>query len=393
MIMVLALRGASPPSWDVPRAPGGRDAPGHPVCWFTNNRAASRAAPFPRRRRRPEDRNPGGREGEPRGEQEGAHHPTGKRMSWRTVQPHVGTRWQRDSNPLPHPVNPHKFLNKRSRAYSIGSCFAVNLNRWLRFQGFSVPPVTWGMHYNTRTILYELQGAVGIPTPGMDWIVTRKDGAVAHVDALRHCIDANSAEELHRLKSTIRSESSESFRKADCFLITLGLSDIWEVEVDGRTITLNRAPYRDARSPAAVTPHKVTNRFLSVQECVEDIRQIVGTIRAHKPAGTPIVITVSPVPLKHTTDARHPHIANSRSKSTLLSAVFSFMDEDAGEPKASYFPSFEFFQTNPLRIDLWQADDRHPTARAISSVAEAFVATYSESEIDIRPGFSVPIFE
>ena len=312
-------------------------------------------------------------------------------MSWRLKQSHVGRKWQKESNPLLHPINPSNFLDRDCCAYSIGSCFAVNLNRWLQSQGFGVPPVSWGMHYNPRTILYELQRAVGQNVPEMDWIVTREDGSTAYVDALRHCIDAQSAGELRRIKAEIAQDSARAFAAADGFLITLGLSDVWEVERDGELITLNRAPYRDARTLEQLSSESATNRFLSVEECVVDLARIAEIIRTNRP-GAPIILTVSPVPLKHSSNACHPHIANSRSKSTLLSAIFAFIDQDRGEPKISYFPSYEFFQSNPLGIELWQPDHRHPTAEAISCVAEAFVSAYSDSMIDIRPGFSVPIF-
>lgn len=314
-------------------------------------------------------------------------------MSWRTVLAHVGAKWQRQHNPLSTPINPLKFFDHGSRTYSIGSCFAMELNRWLRHQGFSVPPVSWGMHYNTRTVLYELQRAVGIPTPNVDWIVRTRDGSVAYVDALRHCVDAKTSEELSRIKRSVSSTSRRAFREANSFLITLGLSDIWEAEVDGERVVLNRAPYRDAVTTQNLSPHSVSNRFMAVEECLGDIREVVRIIREHKSQRVPIVITVSPVPLKHTASGRyHPHIANTRSKATLLAAIFGFLDEDRGDPRVSYFPSYEFFQSNPLGLELWQADDRHPTTEAVSAVAEAFVAAYSDLAIDVKPGFSVPTF-
>jgi lysophospholipase L1-like esterase len=313
-------------------------------------------------------------------------------MSWRTTQSQVGIKWRRESNALEAPINPRKFLNRSSQLYSIGSCFAMNINRWLAFQGFSVPPVTWGMHYNCRAILYELQRAVGIATPTMDWIVNRNDGSTAYVDALRHSIDASSASELERLKAVISQESRDSFRAADCFLITLGLSDVWEVDVEGQTVTLNRSPYRNAWSIAGVSPEVTRNRFLSVDECLRDIEQIVALIRAHKSPGTPIVITVSPVPLKHTSSKYHPHVANLRSKSILLSAIYSFLDAEGEASEVSYFPSFEFFLTNPKNLRIWQDDDRHPTAEAVAAVAEGFVAIYSDLEIEPKEGFVVPEF-
>ncbi|MEQ1854261.1 MAG: GSCFA domain-containing protein [Chthoniobacteraceae bacterium] len=290
-------------------------------------------------------------------------------------------------------MNQRKFLARDSRIFSIGSCFALNVNRWLQFQGFSVPSVTWGMHYNTRTILYELQRAAGVQLPSFDWVVRKSDGSKAYVDALRHCIDASTPEELAGLKAAVSSETRRCFEAADSFLITLGLSDIWEVDVGGQMIALNRAPYQDALSSVGPSQQEAFNRFLTVQECTEDIVRIVDTIRKNKQPNIPIVLTVSPVPLKHASRYCHPHIANSRSKATLLSAVFSFIERDACDQPVSYFPSFEFFDTNPLKIDLWQRDGRHPTAQAISCVAEHFVKAYSLAHVEIKPGFSVPIFD
>ena len=313
-------------------------------------------------------------------------------MSWRTVMPHLGSKWRKSESPLTQPVKAVRFLTRKTCAYSIGSCFAVNINRWLRHQGFEVPEVSWGNHYNSRTILYELRRAVGLPAPNVDWRVPNLDGVLAFGDALRHCVDTGSAEELAHLKAEIAADSRRIFSQAGAFLITLGLSDSWEAEVDGEVITLNRAPYLGAELLNESVGDYVANRFLTVDECVEDLRQIVGLIRAHKPAATPIVFSVSPVPLKHAGGNLHPHIANSRSKATLLAAIFAFLDESANDPYVSYFPAYEFFQTNPTQMALWQSDDRHPTAEAVGYVAEKFLECYSNEKCSVRPGFTVPIF-
>jgi hypothetical protein len=285
-----------------------------------------------------------------------------------------------------------KFLTRETCAYSIGSCFAVNINRWLRYQGFGVPEVSWGNHYNSRTILYELRRAAGLPAPQVDWRVSRRDGTLAFGDALRHCVDTQSLEELIQVKAAIAVDSRRNFEQADAFLITLGLSDLWEVEIDGEIVTLNRSPYLGAELIGERESGYIGNRFMTVGECLEDLRQIVGLIRRYKPAQTPIVFSVSPVPIKHTGSRMHPQIANSRSKTTLLAAIFSFLDEQESDTYLSYFPSYEFFQTNPPDIELWQADNRHPTVEAVSHVAAAFAETYSSESIAVKPGFAVPIF-
>lgn len=313
-------------------------------------------------------------------------------MYWRTLLPQAGRKWQHDDSPLDCAEGVVKFLTRQTRAYSIGSCFALNINRWLRYQGFSVPEVTWGIHYNSRTVLYELRRAAGLPVPDVEWRIPGQDGGVAYADALRHCIDAPDAAGLSAIKAQISEDSRREFLRADALIVTLGLSDIWEARIDGQLITLNRAPYLGATLIGGSQADYVGNRFLSVAECIEDLRQIVRIVRTHKSAGTPVVFTVSPVPLKHTGGNSHPHVANSRSKATLLAAIHAFLDECRDDPTISYFPSYEFFQMHHLSMPLWQGDARHPTTEAVAHVAESFARRYSTEPIVVKPGFAVQQF-
>ncbi|MDQ1830114.1 GSCFA domain-containing protein [Massilia scottii] len=101
---------------------------------------------------------------------------------------------------------------------------------------------------------------------------------------------------------------------------------------------------------------------------------------------------MSPVPLKHANGSFHPHIANSRSKAILLSAIYSQLDEHCRDPFVSYFPSYEFFAANPLQMMLWQEDDRHPSLDAINHVARAFASSYAVEEFAESPGFTIDMF-
>lgn len=316
----------------------------------------------------------------------------GVNVYWRTLLPQAGTKWRHDDSPLECHEGAAKFLTRTTRAYSIGSCFALNINRWLSHQGFAMPEVTWGIHYNSRTILYELRRAVGLPAPNVEWYIADRSGDIVYADALRHCIDAPDVEQLSGIKAQISEDSRREFMASDAFIVTLGLSDIWEVLIDGQPITLNRAPYLGATLLNDAGSEYIGNRFLTVAECVEDLRQIVRIIRTNKSAETPIVFTVSPVPLKHTGSGSHPHVANSRSKATLLAAIHSFLDECREDPNVSYFPSYEFFQMNHPDFALWQGDGRHPTTEAVAHVAESFARRYSAEPFSVLPGFTVPQF-
>lgn len=313
-------------------------------------------------------------------------------MYWRTLLAQMGTKWRHDDSPLASFSDGVKFLRRDSRAYSIGSCFALNINRWLKFQGFDVPDVTWGIHYNSRTILYELRRAAGYSAPDVEWRIPRPDGSEVYADALRHCIDAPDADRLASIKAQIAVESRQEFMRSDAFIVTLGLSDIWEAEINGQLITLNRSPYVGVTPLNGERHGPAVNRFLSVAECVEDLRQIVQIVRAARPSGTPVIFTISPVPLKHTGGKVHPHIANGRSKATLLAAIHTFLDECHQDPDVHYFPAYDFFQMHGLGLSLWQGDGRHPTTEAVAHVAESFVRCYSADPISVKPGFSVTQF-
>jgi len=245
---------------------------------------------------------------------------------------------------------------------------------------------------NSRTILYELRRAVGLPVPDVEWSIPDGRGGVAYADALRHCIDAPAAGGLAEIKAQVASDSRREFMRSDALIVTLGLSDIWEARIDGQLVTLNRAPYLEANLLHGAQCDYIGNRFLSVSECIDDLRQIVQIVRTAKSAETPVVFTVSPVPLKHTGSDSHPHVANSRSKATLLASIHSFLDECRDDRYISYFPSYEFFQMNHAGIPLWQGDARHPTTEAVAHVAESFAMRYSVEEFQVKSGFSVPQF-
>lgn len=313
-------------------------------------------------------------------------------MYWRTKLLQAGKKWRHDDSPLDCTEGTQKFLTRNTCVYSVGSCFSLNINRWLRHQGFAVPEITWGIHYNSRTILYELRRAAGLPAPDVEWKIPGRDGGVVYADALRHCVDTPEADQLAQLKAEISADSRQKFKRSHAFVVTLGLSDVWEAEIGGQLITLNRAPYLGATLMSSEQSFAAHNRFLSVTECIDDLRQIVEVVRSNKPAETPVVFTVSPVPLKHTAAGAHPHVANSRSKATLLAAIHSFLDERQDDPHLSYFPSYEFFQMTHPQMPLWQGDARHPTTEAVERVSEAFVKHYSRESISVRPGFSVPQF-
>ena len=284
--------------------------------------------------------------------------------------------------------NPRRWVRKSTNLFSIGSCFAVNVTRWLKEQGVGTRLPEWGLHYNPATILSELRRAADVVERDVIWELTLEDGSACFVDAKRHPISGGSLPQLDAERKRIATASKECFEAADGFIITLGLSEVWEQICNGDREIINRAPDRRVLGDA-----QFASRFLSVDECVEYIRQIVDLIRITKGYEIPIVFSVSPIPLKGSASGYDVQSANLRSKSILIAAIHSFVEEDTNPQKVSYFPAYEMIcgAWRPKR--LWQHDFRHLHAWGIDRVCMQFVETFAcnPDEFSSNPEFKVPL--
>jgi hypothetical protein len=235
------------------------------------------------------------------------------------------------------------------------------------------------------TILNELRIAAGESANELTWHVYDSDGIKVYVDCLRHTITAPSLDELNVHRALIKATSEEYFAKAEGFLITLGLSEVWEQHREGQAIIINRAPYKRYVDEAPV----LANRFLSVAETKTAILKIVQLIRWQKGKSVPIVFTLSPIPLKTTGANYDPLIANVRSKAILGAAMHEVLDEDNS---IAYFPAYEMFHGAPFIDDLWQDDLRHPTTNAISFACNRFIDIFASDRHQFQDeiAFDVP---
>ncbi|GAG42320.1 unnamed protein product, partial [marine sediment metagenome] len=70
--------------------------------------------------------------------------------------------WLRLGLPNTKPV---KFINKKTRVFLIGSCFARNVGKWLIKKGYKVIPQgdAWNsrLYYNSFSLYYEFARAFG----------------------------------------------------------------------------------------------------------------------------------------------------------------------------------------------------------------------------------------
>lgn len=304
----------------------------------------------------------------------------------------IGTPWPATTNTPYTARNPVRWLKRTTKICAIGSCFATNFSRWIVRQGVPVISPPWGLHYNSATIRDELSVAQSQTSSPIYWEVLDKDGASKFLDAKRHPISARTQQALLEHSAQLRSLAASAVKAADAFIITLGLSEIWEQRIGNQWYVINRAP------PLAIREGTDTifrTRFQSKDEIIKDLRRIVEAIDAGFDRFRPITFTVSPVPLKTTGSGLDPRVANMRSKAILLTALHEFLDtiEPDVRPSLSYFPSFEqFFHVEP-GAQIWQSDGRHITAGKIDSICQSFCAMYSAEDEEDFPSlqdFEVP---
>lgn len=304
----------------------------------------------------------------------------------------VGTPWPASTSTPYTARNPVRWLTRTTKICAIGSCFATNFSRWIGHQGVPVISPPWGLHYNSATIRDELSVAHAQTPHSIYWEVLDKDGQPKFLDAKRHPLSAKTQDALAEQSAELRSLAASVLSRADAFIITLGLSEIWEQRIGNQWHVINRAPPLAMRESANTA---FRTRFQSVDEIVKDLRRIVEAIDAGTDQFRPVTFTVSPVPLKTTGSEFDPRVANMRSKATLLTALHEFLDtiEPDLRPSLSYFPSFEqFFHVEP-GAQIWQSDGRHITASKVDSICQSFCAMYGAEDEDEFPSikdFEVP---
>lgn len=260
----------------------------------------------------------------------------------------------KDEN-LPGPV-----FNESSKLMTFGSCFAAHLRDHLRRHGKSseqltIPPglnntfaienfITWCLTGNTSKTAYwydenpKLKGA-------MKWVPEE--------------------EQVYY---------KEIMQKADGFIFTLGLSEVW------RDKETNGVFWRGV--PASIfDPEKHELILSSVEENKQNLVTICDCIQQYC-GDKPIIFTLSPIPLQATFRNMSCISADSVSKSVLRVALDLLMSEK--KKNVYYWPSFEMIRWVGSHVpdSLYcrgagtTDDTRHVPQEVVSTIISLFIKNY-----------------
>jgi Flp pilus assembly protein TadD len=286
-------------------------------------------------------------------------------------------------------LNPRFRFERRTSIFTIGSCFARNIEEYLQRLGmdlptmaFSAPPSefpaasrTTGLlnKYTPPAILSELRFALD-PAYGLaldDHFIDAGDGTVIDLH-----LPSYAAVGLERARER-RLEIQSLFQRisgCELVIITLGLIECWKDLAHDTYIAQQPPPRTLARNRDRFVPHRLD--FATSFEMVE---ASVKLILSNRP-GTRILLTTSPVPLNRTFTDQDVITANAYSKSVLRTVCEEIRLK---HPEVDYFPSYETV-TLTDRALAWADDLRHVrdevVGRIVERVSEAYFGVARETD-------------
>ncbi|MDO7833796.1 GSCFA domain-containing protein [Sphingobium sp. HBC34] len=215
------------------------------------------------------------------------------------------------------------FINEDTTIVAFGSCFAHHISGYLNNLGYDVATQKKGKAYIT-----EMGDGIVNSYAIRQQFEWGWEGRVPEIP-LWHGYKA----EDFGYEEDVRIATRELFDKADVFIITLGLSEIWYDEPTGEVFwrAVPRAQFDPGR-------HKF--RVATVEENKDNLRSVYKLIRKHRPDAS-IIFTVSPVTLSATFRPIGPFTANAVSKASLRCAVDEVILEYKDDDNFYYYPAYE----------------------------------------------------
>ena len=203
------------------------------------------------------------------------------------------------------------FLDRSSRIFTMGSCFARNIGRAFERQGYKAKYWTFGEAINST---YANRAV-------MDWMEGQADAAIA--DRVSKIME----------ESTTPEAFAESISSADIFVLTMGVAPAFFERDTGKFVlpTTSAINFRGLAE-------KFAFRTPSVQENVDNMTAIIAAIRRRN-SQAKIFISISPVPLTVTFEMKSALNADCISKSTLRVTAHELLQK--GLPELYYWPAFE----------------------------------------------------
>jgi hypothetical protein len=286
-------------------------------------------------------------------------------------------------------------LDSSCKVYTVGSCFARNVENVLKNMGVNVVLSGTGLHpnqyadwdnetktggdthvdqglsprclnkYDTKTMLQEFRHVLTenkMPNEGLIELHSGKffDPLVGSVLGLHSEVEA--LENRQKL-----NEDIIKIKECNVTFITLGLTEGWVDIATGYSLN---------EHPGLRELMRFQDKFYFDNHSYPDVlcalEDIVSVIRKYANADMKFIVTVSPVTLWMTFEDHDVVMSNTYSKAVLRAAAGELCKKNSD---IDYFPSFEMVMNTPRHL-AWAADQHHVTSGMVAFVMERFKEAY-----------------
>jgi thioredoxin-like negative regulator of GroEL len=269
--------------------------------------------------------------------------------------------------------------------FTIGSCFARNVEVELMRRGFHVPvrdlfkreefqdlDINIINNYGTPSIYNEIAWAFGEqPFNPEDHIVEVSPGKF--VDLHQPPTMRPGTREAVVKKREAIIDATRSAKDCRVVIMTLGLTEVWFDTKTGYYLNLIPRP-----SLAKAEPNRFQLHVLSYEETFDYLNRAILLLKKHGRPDLRVVLTVSPVPLEMTHRQIDVLLANTYSKAALRVAAESVI---AAHPFVAYYPSYESITISDRRR-AFRDDMRHATNELVAINVGRMVAAYCGGSYD-----------
>ena len=303
--------------------------------------------------------------------------------AWTRITRSAGARWEEASKrlrdgPVPILMHPTFLIDRSSRFFCIGSCFARNIEEHLLYRGIPVlskrlrspnevrdaRPNRAVNKFTTHSMLQELRWLRDPPADPAELLVQHESGWLdmqlapgVPPTTLEHALDR---------RAYLSGDYFARITKADIVVLTLGLNEVWrDVAHD---VWWNAPPrFQSVRRQ----PGRCELHITDVADNVSALNEFHEILSAINP-GARIIVTVSPVPMGATFSGTDILVANARSKCTLRAAAETFC---RSHENVGYFPSFEMV-TLANHDKTYAPDHLHVLDGAVRRIVGTFINGY-----------------
>ncbi|MBA4791429.1 MAG: GSCFA domain-containing protein [Rhizobiales bacterium] len=267
-------------------------------------------------------------------------------------------------------LRPSFSIGKDDLVFTIGSCFARNIEQHLVIEGFNVAVSQFeglcaaeGVKVKSSTlnkfvvqsILNELRWAL-VPGSEFPWdsLVEVREGRYLDMQLAAGLMPAPKETMLGMRRAVLNY--MKLIKDAKVIIITLGLAEAWFDTEYG--IYMNSMPLK-------ATADRYGDRFkfhlLEYNEILSSLREIISVLEEHGHPDFRILLTVSPVALGSTMTLNDAFVANTYSKAVQRAAVEQFCLEN---PRVDYLPTYESITLSERNV-AWAEDGAHVSDDAV----------------------------